>query len=55
MGTKEGVAAKIEKDCKSKIDEMNRALVTHKEPVIQEVLKLVYDIVPAVHKNYRQE
>lgn len=55
MGTREGVAAKIEKDAKLKLDEMNRQLATHKELVIQEVLQYVYDIEPKIHKNFRQD
>lgn len=53
MGTREGVAVKIEKDAKSKLDEMNRQLASNKEIVIQEILNFVYDIEPKVHKNYK--
>ncbi|KAI4468781.1 vacuolar atp synthase subunit g [Holotrichia oblita] len=54
MGSREGVQSKIEQDTKRRIDEMNRAIVTQKEAVIKEVLNLVYDIRPEIHKNYRQ-
>lgn len=53
MGSREGVAAKIDKDANVRLDEMNRALATHKEPVIKDVLHFVYDIVPELHKNYQ--
>lgn len=72
MGSREDVAARIEQDTKIRIEEMNKAVVTHKEPVsfffifypcrkftnfllqvIHEILKLVYDIKPEIHKNYR--
>lgn len=52
MGSREGVAAKIDADTVLKIDEMNRAIQSHKSLVIQDVLGLVYDIKPEVHKNY---
>lgn len=55
MGTREGVAVKIEKDAKLKLDEMNRQLSSNKEIVIQEILNFVYDIEPKIHKNYRQD
>lgn len=55
MGSREGVASRIEKDTKVKLEEMTRALSTHKEVVIVDVLRFVYDIKPTVHKNYRQE
>lgn len=53
MGSREDVAAKIEQDTKIRIDEMNKAVLSQKEPVIHEILKLVYSIKPEVHKNYR--
>ncbi|XP_055686708.1 V-type proton ATPase subunit G-like [Lutzomyia longipalpis] len=53
MGSREGVAAKIDSDTKVKIEEMNRMLVANKEAVVQELLDLVYDIKPEVHKNYQ--
>lgn len=55
MGSREGVAARIEKDTVSRLNDMNRALATHKETVIEDILFFVYDIVPGVHKNYRQD
>ncbi|XP_071448010.1 V-type proton ATPase subunit G [Hetaerina americana] len=52
MGSREDVAARIEADTKVKIEEMNKAVVMHKEVVIQRLLQLVYDIKPELHKNY---
>lgn len=53
MGSKEDVAARIEADAKVKIDEMNKAVARNKDAVIKEVLNLVYDIKPELHKNYK--
>ncbi|XP_056630897.1 V-type proton ATPase subunit G [Diorhabda carinulata] len=54
MGSREDVAAKIEQDTKRRVEEMNKTVLNQKQPVIQEFLKLVYDIKPEIHKNYRQ-
>lgn len=54
MGSREGVAAKIEVDTKARIEEMNRAIVVEKESVIVQVLNFVYDIKPEMHKNYQK-
>ncbi|XP_060536394.1 V-type proton ATPase subunit G [Cylas formicarius] len=54
MGSKEDVAAKIDADTKMRIAEMNKTIAGQKERVIQEILELVYDIKPEIHKNYRQ-
>ncbi|GBP84459.1 V-type proton ATPase subunit G [Eumeta japonica] len=53
MGTREGVAAKIEAETKVKIEEMNRMVQSKKEQVIQDILSLVYEIKPELHINYR--
>ncbi|KAJ0171591.1 hypothetical protein K1T71_013141 [Dendrolimus kikuchii] len=53
MGTREGVAAKIEAETKIKIEEMNRMVKTQQEDVIKDILSLVYDIKPELHVNYR--
>lgn len=52
MGSKESVAAKIDADTRVKIEDMNRAISTHRLVLIQELLDLVYDIKPQLHKNY---
>ncbi|KAJ8919767.1 hypothetical protein NQ315_006296 [Exocentrus adspersus] len=54
MGSREDVAAKIEVDTKRRIEEMNKAVQSQKEPVIQAILALVYDIKPQLHQNFRQ-
>ncbi|CAH0551928.1 unnamed protein product [Brassicogethes aeneus] len=53
MGSREDVASKIETDTKQRIEDMNKAIISQKAPVITEVLALVYDIKPEMHKNYR--
>lgn len=52
MGSREGVAAKIDADTRTKLADMERSLVSRKEPVIEEVLQFVYNIKPELHKNY---
>lgn len=52
MGSREGVAAKIDVDTTQKIEQMNRDIQQHKDPIIREVLGLVYEIKPEVHKNW---
>lgn len=54
MGSREGVAAKIEADTRVQLADMDRALISRKEPVIQELLQYVYNIVPEMHKNYKK-
>jgi len=51
MGSKESVAAKIDADTRVKIDEMNRSISSNRPVLIQELLDLVYDIKPELHKN----
>lgn len=52
MGSKESVAAKIDADTRVKIDEMNRSISANCQVLMQELLDLVYDIKPEMHKNY---
>ena len=52
MGSREGVASKIDQETRLKIDDMERAVSQRKEPVIQEILQYVYNITPEMHKNY---
>lgn len=52
MGSREGVAAKIDADTVIKIEEMSRSISTNKTSLIDEILTLVYDIKPQLHKNY---
>lgn len=55
MGSREGVATKIEADTQVKLQEMLRQLTSTKEPVIKAVLEYVYDIQTDLHKNYRDD
>ena len=55
MGSREGVAAKIDADTRVKLDDMERAIGSRKEPVIQEILQFVYNITPEMHKNYAKK
>lgn len=55
MGTREGVAAKIDAETRVKIDEMNKMVQAQQEVVIKDILNLVYDIKPELHVNYRFE
>ena len=55
MGSREGVASKIDADTQVKLQEMLRQLGTTKEPVIQAVLEYIYDIAVERHKNYRDD
>jgi V-type H+-transporting ATPase subunit G len=52
MGSREGVAAKIDADTVVKIEEMNRAISMNKSVIINDIIGLVYSIKPEVHKNY---
>ncbi|CAG9134084.1 hypothetical protein JYU34_015515 [Plutella xylostella] len=53
MGTREGVAAKIDAETKVKIDEMNKLVQTQHKAVIKDIIDLVYDVKPELHVNYR--
>lgn len=55
MGSREGVASKIDIETKQRLDDMLRQLASQKEPVIGDVLNLIYDIKPELHKNYRAD
>lgn len=55
MGSREGVASKIDADTQVKLQEMIKALASTKEPVMQAVLDYVYDIRADLHKNYRDD
>jgi V-type H+-transporting ATPase subunit G len=55
VGSREGVASKIDADTRTKIDEMNRVISKKKEAVIEEMLTLIYDIKPELHKNFKRQ
>lgn len=52
MGSREGVAAKIDSETQVRIAKMNQDVVSNKSIVIDQILKLVFDVKPEVHKNY---
>lgn len=52
MGSKESVAAKIDADTRVRIEEMNRSISANRPVLIQELLDLVYDVKPNLHKNF---
>lgn len=52
MGSREGVAAKIDGETQIRIAKMNQDVQSHKLVVIDDILKFVFDVKPEVHKNY---
>lgn len=52
MGSRDDVAAKIDADTVLKIDEMNQSIHGNRNILIGEILNLVYDIKPELHRNY---
>uniref|UniRef100_T1GT07 V-type proton ATPase subunit G n=1 Tax=Megaselia scalaris TaxID=36166 RepID=T1GT07_MEGSC len=52
--SREEVAAKMEADTRDQLADIDRSLASHKEPVIQELLQYMYNIVPKMHKNYKK-
>lgn len=52
MGSREGVAAKIDGETQIRIAKMNQDVQSNKLVVIDQILKLVFDVKPEVHKNY---
>lgn len=55
MGSREGVASKIDADTNVKLQDMNRQLGSNKEQVITGILEYIYDIRADLHKNYRAD
>lgn len=52
MGSKESVVAKIDADTRLKIEEMNEMMKVNRQALITELLAMVYDIKPQMHRNY---
>ncbi|XP_028144689.1 V-type proton ATPase subunit G [Diabrotica virgifera virgifera] len=52
MGSKEDAAAKIEKDTEQHMTKLDESCVTNKEAVILDLISLVVDVEPEVHRNY---
>lgn len=44
----------MKKETEVKLHTIDGEVSTHKEEVIQQLLKLVYDIKPELHINYRE-
>lgn len=55
MGTREGVVSKIDLETQARLQEMIRSLASSKQPVVAQLLNLVYDIKPEMHRNYRAD
>lgn len=53
MGSREGVAAKIDAETRLRIEDMNKSITSNRGQLIEEILTLVYDIKPEVHTNYQ--
>uniref|UniRef100_T1DFK6 V-type proton ATPase subunit G n=1 Tax=Psorophora albipes TaxID=869069 RepID=T1DFK6_9DIPT len=54
IGSREGASNKIDAETRVRIADMERALLTQKEPVIKDVLEYVYAIRMELHKNYQK-
>ncbi|GJQ86739.1 hypothetical protein Trydic_g5541 [Trypoxylus dichotomus] len=52
MGSKEDVAAKIDKNAQILIQDLHTEVENNKERVLMELLDLVCNIQPEVHRNY---
>ncbi|XP_054728523.1 V-type proton ATPase subunit G-like [Anastrepha obliqua] len=55
MGSREGVALKIEADTLDKLEELKTAVDTRKDLLISDLLDLVYNIKSDVHRNYARK
>lgn len=53
MGSRDDVATKIDADTRIKLDEMEKALSKRREAVIDDILEIVCQIKPQMHKNYQ--
>nr|XP_023011986.1 V-type proton ATPase subunit G-like [Leptinotarsa decemlineata] len=52
MGSREDVAAKIDRDTEVIMKEMDLNVQKNKDPLIMDLIDLVIDIEPKVHRNY---
>ncbi|XP_030750684.1 V-type proton ATPase subunit G-like [Sitophilus oryzae] len=52
MGSKEDVAARIDKDTQVYLQNMEKLVQDNKDQVIKELISLAVDITPEVHRNY---
>jgi len=53
LGSRDDVAAKIDTDMRSKMVGIDACMSANKEQVIQQIIKYIYEIKPAIHKNIR--
>jgi len=53
LGSRGDMEAKIEEKTKQQIDEIALNVSTHREEAMQKLLKLVCDIKPELHQNFR--
>lgn len=52
MGSREGIALKIDLDTQNKMEELKKAVDNRKDLLISDLLDLVYNIKSDVHRNY---
>jgi len=55
LGTKEDIAARIEKETVAQLEQMQRNIQMNKDKVIKDLLATVCEIIPEVHQNLRRE
>ncbi|XP_017474069.1 PREDICTED: V-type proton ATPase subunit G-like [Rhagoletis zephyria] len=55
MGSREGVALKIDADTRDKMEEIKTAVETRKDLLINDLLDLVYNIKSDVHRNFSKK
>ncbi|XP_011212081.1 V-type proton ATPase subunit G-like [Bactrocera neohumeralis] len=55
MGSREGVALKIDLDTQNKMEELKKAVENRKDLLIGDLLDLVYNIKSDVHRNYSKK
>jgi len=53
LGSRDDIAARIEKEAKEQMERMHQSVNAHKGKVIEELLALVCDVKPEVHRNLR--
>ncbi|XP_037080937.1 V-type proton ATPase subunit G-like [Pollicipes pollicipes] len=55
LGDKDKMAAQIDAETKRKLQEMDIQVTNHKQTVVQQLLRMVYEIEPEMHPNCRPE
>jgi len=51
LGSKEDIAARIDQETRTHLEQMQRNVATNKDKVIGQVLQIVCDVQPEVHRN----